>query len=407
MKYFRGFRGGGRVAALLFLPIVVSAQSPLQVWLEPDGVQRSNVPMKIRARGQVGTDVTFNILRSCAGDGRPSLASGGPCQSPLYSWQFKLQAELSETQLDFNVHAEVPRGSDLWLQAFAHDNPGNARFMHFAVDEGYCGIWRSIFDLLRAGSCSPNLSEAFFKTYGPSKPPVLKDLTVHLAQRDGTSPEALEVTGGATGVAWHDGTSLWITRSVSGGAASRLPTPVDNGLYLYDIGTQAIREVWSAGGRTPTAPLSLADGRVAFSLNASPTKPAVLIVLNGQAEEFQIPLPFDLYRTVTSDPIRHTIWGVTLRDEGPRFIEIDLREGRVVDWAWNESAYRAAVTSPDGKAAIVEHSGLIGNDDWVLHVITSSGERTFSATGLDVLAVWRPDGRMVAFLRRNQRWKGK
>ena len=119
-------------------------------------------------------------------------------------------------------------------------------------------------------------------------------------------------------------------------------------------------------------------------------------------------LPFDPYRLVTGDPIRNTIWGVTLGDEGPRFFETDLHEGRVIDWTWNESAYRAAVTSPDGNSVIMERTSPGDDGDWDLRLITANGDREFSATkGPDVLAVWRPDGRRVAFLRRNPRWLPK
>jgi hypothetical protein len=406
MKNIR--RHGAACAAWLFLFCVAAYGQSIQAWLEPTGVQRSDVPMKVVIKGAPGAEVTFNVLQSCNGDGRASLTSTGACQSPVYSWKVKLQFRDNDTRLDFTAHPEIPKGVYLTLEAFANGDRANGVLMIFALDQGDCTLWKTLFDLLRRGTCAPSLQEAFFKTYGPGTPPSLEELAVHIARPDGTDPEILLETENATGVAWRGNEGLWVTRAASSGAAARRPVPVESGLYLYDLSAMQTKKVWAAGTRTPTAPLSLSDGRVAFALQASGSRPAEVIVWQDQGPQLRIPVPHNLYRLVAADRTGDRIWGVTLRDDGPRFVEIDLAERRVVDWAWNESAYRAVGSSPDGRAAIVERSNPIGEGDWDLRLITADGERDFSATkGPDILAVWQPDGRKVAFLKKDLRWEVK
>jgi hypothetical protein len=387
--------------ALLLATACLRSQDQVQSWIEPAGMQKSNVPMKILLKGRPGTRVTMRVLQSCGGNGRPDVSSAGPCKSPLRVWHTDLHAELDESLFSFAQYPELPRRKDLWMEVFADNTDGPHSMLHFAIDSEDCAYWKSLVAILGRKACAGGSLEPLLRTFGGDAPPLLEGLTVHLANPDGSEVEPLSDTLNSTGVAWRDADSLWITRGPATGADARLPNPPPAGLYRVDLATGNSILEWEPEAGIPVSPMNLPKNEVALSIQAPPGGTAEFLILDAERNpRFRLPLPFNLYRLIAHRD--DVVWGVALSSAGPRLVEVDLTARRAVDWSWNESAYRAAMTSEQG-IAVFERAQ---NGRWILvreHQGQISPLFSTSATP-NVLAVWRNDGGRIAFLKGDERW---
>lgn len=413
-------------ASLAFLGlcarIPAQTQKPLRVEVEPNALQVSDqgklAPMTIEVRGvEPGHSVRIEVLRDV--DGVPRR------ESPVDAWE-SLAADAQgvvRDKLDFEAKDwELPKNAGLWLRVSrSPDDPG-AGLALFGLVENPCTLWPTLVDAFLGGECDPGLVQALRWHRGPAG---LEDVTFEvrrlaLTGPDGEEPETVQVpsTLGATGVAWDGDDALVVTRAPT--SRDKGGADVVAGLYRIPLDGEP-RLLWKPeDALMPAAPFVLGCGRIAFVRQA----------LTGEPQEDQdaavhlsiwdygtvvdvLTLPYRIHQILASDAGGHRLLALTLgvRSNRPQLLVLRLGEKPSVEVVgYHHALYQAALRAPGGDVSAIAFEDNSGRWGWDVVLVDRSGEWVRDLVRRkkkdDLMPVWRPDGKEIAYLAEVSRFEG-
>lgn len=396
--------------------LIAAAQAPdpgPPAWVEvdPNAIEKIDQPMQINVGGiPQGQTVTLQILQDCNGDHRPDLQGQGDCKSPLYARDSsKADARNRvEDYLDFAALEKsgtaLPRNRALWLRA---SRPGSRQgvLSLFGLVDDPCTLWQATLEAFHLGACSKSaVAQALRRHRGPLGFEE-KTFEVSLLDPAGNAPPVpIAGTRGATGVAWLNEQTLVVTATEAGSKLLRVPLQGEPTVLWKDP---------APDGLAAAAPLALPGGKIAFVRQRPPGQeaadgPAVAILslwADGKINRaHDVALPFRIQQLLTSSPDGRQILALSLGigENLPSFLQIDLAERTVQNLGYSNTFYQVAFRSPKTAVSVVSFEDVSTDQGWDLVLVDDKGHfmKDLQARKKmdDILPVWQPDGKSIAYL---------
>jgi hypothetical protein len=377
---------------------------PAGLEIEPNAIQDPARPMIVRVAGiPRGEKAYLQVLQDCDGDDRPDLQGAADCKSPLLERDSaKADADGVSDRLDFRtLKTKEPLDNHrLWLRASRKKGSSQALYALFGLVKDPCSLWQSLLDTFQRSPCRLGLTQALLRHRGAAS---WKSGRYEVRRLDLSKepfrPISVPWTKGATGLAWLDDQTLFVTVAPTAGPSRLLRVPLSGGE------AKVLWEAPSGDARFATAPLALPGDRVAFVRQALGSSFALLSVWEkGNVDPARdLELPGGIHQLAASDPEGKEILALTLGAEGnqPAFLRIDLATRSVENLGFHPALYQAVFSSPKGDRAIVAFEDNSGQTGWDLALVDASGKRVKKVQSRpedDLLPAWQPGGGGVAFL---------
>ncbi len=411
-----------RVLPILVTASVVIAAVPASdpgppAWVEvdPNAIEKADQPMRIDVGGiPQGQVVKLQILQDCNGDHRPDLQGQGDCKSPLYARDSSKadSRNMVEDSLDFialeKSGTSLPRNHALWLRA---SRPGSQQgvLSLFGLVDDPCTLLQATLEVFGLGTCSRSaVPQALRRHRGPLG---FEDKTFEVARLDPASdapPVSIAGTRGATGVAWLNEHTLVVTATEAGSKLLRVPLQGEPTILWKDP---------APDGLSPAAPLALPSGhpgdKIAFVRQRPPGqesadgRPVAILSLwtGGKIDPaHDVVLPFRIQQLLKSSPDGRQILALSLGigENLPSFLQIDLAERTVQNLGYSNSFYQVAFRSPKTDVSVVSFEDVSTDQGWDLVLADGKGHfmKDLQARKKkdDILPVWQPDGKSIAYL---------
>jgi hypothetical protein len=400
------------VASLL----IAAAQAPdpgPPAWVEvdPNAIENVDQPMQINVGGiPQGQTVTLQILQDCNGDHRPDLQGQGDCKSPLYARDSSKAGPRNrvEDYLDFAAleksGALLPRNRALWLRA---SRPGSKQgvLSLFGLVDDPCTLWQATLEVFHLGACGKSaVAQALRRHRGPLG---FEEKTFEVRRLDpagAAPPVSIAGTRGATGVAWLNEQTLVVTATDSGSKLLRVPLQGEPTVLWRDP---------APDGLSAAAPLALPGGKIAFVRQRPPGqesadgRPEAVLSLwaGGKIDPaHDVVLPFRIQQLLKSSADGRQILALSLGigENLPSFLQIDLAERTVQSLGYSNALYQVAFRSPKAGVSVVSFEDVSTDQGWDLVLADDKGHLIKDLQARkkkdDILPVWQPDGKSIAFL---------
>lgn len=384
---------------------------PAWVEVDPNAIEEAGQPMQINVGGiPQGQTVTLQILQDCNGDHRPDLQGQGGCKSPLYARDSSKADSRNrvEDYLDFAALEKsgtpLPRNRALWLRA---SRPGSRQgvLSLFGLVDDPCTLWQATLEVFHLGACSRSaVAQALRRHRGPLGFEAKTFEVSRLDPAGDAPPVAIAGTRGATGVAWLDAQTLVVTATEGGSKLLRVPLHGEPTVLWKDP---------APGGLSPAAPLALPGGKIAFvrqrppGQEAAEGRPEAVLSLwaGGKVDPaHDVVLPFRIQQLLKSSPDGRQILALSLGigENLPSFLQIDLAERTVQSLGYSNTLYQVAFRSPKTGVSVVSFEDVSTDQGWDLVLVDDKGHflKDLQARKKkdDILPVWQPDGKSIAYL---------
>lgn len=396
----------GLLLVAIALPAVGQSRDPgppAGLEVEPNAIQDPARPMIVRVAGiPRGETAHLQVLQDCDGDDRPDLQGVADCKSPLHEWDSApADADGVSDRLDFRTlkTKEPLENRRLWLRA-SRKGSSQALYALFGLVKDPCSLWQSLLATFQRSPCRLGLTQALLRHRGAA---AWKSGRYEVRRLDLSKepfrPVSVPGTKGATGLAWLDDQTLFVTVAPTAGPSRLLHVSLSGG------DAKVLWEAPSGDARFATAPLSLPGERVAFVRQALGSSSALLSVWEkGSVDPARdLELPGGIHQLVASDPGGKEILALTLgaEENQPAFLRINLATRSVENLGFHPALYQAVFSSPKGDRAIVAFEDNSGQTGWDLVLVGASGKlvkKVQSRPEDDLLPAWQPGGGGVAFL---------
>jgi hypothetical protein len=399
-------------AAFLLIAAAPASDPGPPAWVEvdPNAIQKADQPMRIDVGGiPQGQVVTLQVLQDCNGDHRPDLRGQGDCKSPLIARDSSKAGSrnMVEDHLDFialeKSGTSLPRNRALWLRV---SRPGSRQgvLTLFGLVDDPCTLWQATLEVFRLGACGKGaVSQALRRHRGPLG---FEEKTFEVRSLDPAAdapPVPVAGTRGATGVAWLDARTLVVTAIEAGSKLLRVPLEGEPTVLWKDS---------AQDGLSAAAPLALPGGKIAFVRQRLPGqesakgRPVAFLSLwaDGRLDPaHDIVLPFRIQQLLASSPDGRQILALSLGigENLPSFLQIDLADRTVQNLGYSPALYQVAFRSPKTGASVVSFEDVSTDHGWDLVLADDKGRLLKDLQARkqdDILPVWRPDGKSLAYL---------
>jgi hypothetical protein len=383
---------------------------PAWVEVDPNAIQKADQPMQINVGGiPQGQTVTLQILQDCNGDHRPDLRGQGDCKSPLVARDSSKAGSrnMVEDSLDFTAleksGTSLPRNRALWLRA---SRPGSQQgvLTLFGLVDDPCTLWQATLEVFRLGACSKSaVVQALRRHRGPLGFEEKTFEVRRLNPAGDAPPVSIAGIRGATGVAWLNAQALVVTATEDGSKLLHVPLEGEPTVLWKDP---------APDGLAAAAPLALPGGKIAFVRQRLPGqesadgRPVAFLSLwaDGKIDPaHDIVLPFRIQQLLASSPDGRQILALSLGigENLPSFLQIDLAERTVQNLGYSPTLYQVAFRSPNTGASVVSFEDVATDQGWDLVLADDKGRLLKDLQARkqdDILPVWQPDGKSLAYL---------
>ena len=404
-----------RVAAMVTVVAIVAgdtawADPPPAVEITPNAIETPEKPMEIAIRGAPGQKLYLLILRNCDNDwNTPEITPRQGCDPRLWTRSIELGA--NGQWRERKRITEVPTslyGQKLWLRVSPNQDGrwpyGDAMFT--MVSES-CSVWDTFIDLFSDNGCSADVGHTLSPQMGGNDERPTVALEVRRLVRDAgkgkwAKPVSVPGTRGATGVAWADARSLFVTVGrIEDDVLAAVEVPsrsVAPGLYRIDIASGK-RELLLAGREDEilAAPFAVRPDYMVFVrermvADRDGTVATLAVWSRGRVVR-EIPLRRTVHQILAADPKRPSVLAFSRWHGVPALLRVDLRTGAVTHLGFAEPLFHAVMRAPGGSHAVVALEDNAGYNGWDIILVDGKGELAKELAvgpGEDLMPAWRP-----------------
>lgn len=400
----------------------VAAEPAPSVVIEPNAIQNASGSMKINVRGRAGATVHLFILKSCDSDpNTPEITPTKTCNPRVVEQPFTLDSRGQKT-LELKM-SRIPRrlhGHKLWARV-AIDTSGRGAHGQavFTVLGDSCSVLETIWGLVADNDCTINMDETLKHQRGGSaeRPDIVLEVRRLARNAAGkwTAPQIVPGTRGATGVAWADEDSLYVTIGRIAEdlfAPANAPPPAKPGLYRIDrTSGQRTLLLASEDDETFAAPFAVRPGCMVFvreRVIAAPdgTVATLAVWRHGRGVTREIPLRQSIHQILAAEPKRPQVLAYSRWRGVPALLSIDLRSQVITHLGAPEYLFHAALRAPGRGEAVMALEDNAGDNGWDLILVNEKGalsEEVLVGAGDDLMAAWRPGGMEIVYLGQAER----
>jgi hypothetical protein len=402
-------------AAMIALLVLVAgsaarADAPPYVAITPNAIQKPDQPIEIAISGRRGQRLYLLILRNCDTDRNTADTPQPNCDSLVSVRPIDLRD--SDRWSERRPLTEVPArlyGETLWLRVSPNRDGrwpyGDAMFTMVSKP---CSVWDTVIDLFSTNGCNADVASTLRPQMGGNDERPAVALEVRRLVRDagkGTWAKPVSVPGtrGATGVAWADARSLFVTvgriEDDVLAVINETAKPVAPGLYRFDI-AGGKRELLLAGrdDEILAAPFAVGPDAMVFVRERVVADRdgtvAKLVVWDRGRIVREIPLRRTIHQILAADSKRTSVLAYSRWEGIPALLRVDLRTGAVTHLGFAEQLFQAVMRPPGGSHAVVALQDNAGYNGWDIILVDGKGKLAAElAVGPaeDLMPAWRPD----------------
>jgi hypothetical protein len=393
------------------------ADPPPAVEITPNAIETPEKPMKIEIRGAPGQKLYLLILRNCDSDwNTPEIAPRPDCDPRVSTRRIALEAngQWRERKRITEVPASL-YGQKLWLRVSPNQEGrwpyGDAMFTMVSKP---CSVWDTFIDMFSENGCSADVGRTLSPQMGGNDERPAVALEVRRLVRDAVKgtwgkPVSVPGTRGATGVAWADARSLFVTVGrIEDDVLAAVEEPsksVQPGLYRIDI-AGGKRELLLAAREDEilAAPFAVRSDYMVFVrervvADRDGTVATLAVWSRGSIRE--IPLRRTIHQILAADPKGPSVLAYSRWHGVPALLRVDLRTGAVTHLGFAEPLFHAVMRAPGGGHAVVALEDNAGYNGWDIILVDGKGqlaEELAVGPGEDLMPAWRPGRPELAYL---------